>query len=196
MDISTLPAVIGFTFVATMTPGPNNIMVLASGVNFGFQKTVPHLMGIVLGFSFMIVVAGAGVMTLFLEFPFLRSVFEFVSAVYLVILAWKIACAPALRIAMAVGSPLSFLQAAAFQWVNPKAWAMGMSAITLYAPSHSFVSLLLIAIFFIIVGLPAISIWALSGRMLRDFLSDQVRHRAFNACMAIFLVASLYPLIF
>lgn len=196
MDTTIIPAVAGFALVAAFTPGPNNIMVMTSGANFGFRPTTPHLLGIVIGFLFMIVLAGLGLMALFEAFPALNIALKAASIIYLLFLAWKIANAAPPETEAQAGRPLTFLQGAAFQWVNPKAWAMGLTAITLYAPDHSFASVALIAIAFTVVGLPAISLWALMGIALRQFLSNRARLRAFNFAMAFLLVASLYPALF
>lgn len=193
MDISIIPAVAGFALVATITPGPNNIMVMTSGANFGFRPTTPHLLGIVIGFLFMVMLAGLGLMALFDSFPALNFVLKTASIIYLLFLAWKIANATPPEAEAETGRPLTFLQGAAFQWVNPKAWAMGLTAITLYAPDHSLASVAVIAIAFTAIGLPAISLWAVMGIALRQFLSNRVRLRTFNFAMAFLLVASLYP---
>lgn len=196
MDTTIIPAVAGFAIVATITPGPNNIMVMTSGANFGFRLTTPHLLGIVVGFLLMIVLAGVGLMALFDIFPALNITLKIASVVYMLFLAWKIATAEPPEADKRAGKPLTFLQGAAFQWVNPKAWAMGLTAISLYAPDHSFASITLIAIAFTAIGLPAISLWALMGIGLRRLLSNPVRLRTFNFAMAFLLVASLYPALF
>ncbi len=193
MDISVIPVVARFSLVATITPGPNNIMVMTSGANFGFRQTTPHLLGIVIGFLFMIVLAGLGLMALFDRFPALNFALKTASIIYLLFLAWKIANSTPPEDEAETGRPLTFLQGAAFQWVNPKAWAMGLTAITLYAPDQSLVSVALIAIAFTVIGLPAISLWAVMGVSLRQFLSNRFRLRTFNFVMAFLLVASIYP---
>ena len=193
MDISVITAVAGFSLVATITPGPNNIMVMTSGANFGFRQTTPHLLGIVIGFLFMIVLAGLGLIALFDRFPALNVALKTASIIYLLFLAWKIANSTTPKGAAETGRQLTFLQGAAFQWVNPKAWAMGLTAITLYAPDQSLASVTLIAIAFTVIGLPAISLRAVMGISLRQFLSNRFRLRMFNFVMAFLLVASIYP---
>lgn len=195
MTSTVLLALLGFAFAATITPGPNNLMLMASGANFGFQRTLPHMMGILVGFSMMIFLVGMGLMALFDVLPGLHVVLKVVSIAYLLWLAWKIATAPPPEKAEIEGRPLTFLQAAAFQWVNPKAWAMGLSAITLYAPDRSFVSIAIVAGAFAFVCFPANSVWAWVGTMVRRWLSNARRLRAFNVTMALLLISSLYPVL-
>ena len=195
MNFSTLAALLGFALVTTATPGPNNLMLMASGANFGFRRTVPHMIGIVGGLTVLTLMAGVGLMALFDAFPLLRNILEVLSIGYLLWLAWKIATAAPLKDTATGGQPMTFWQAAAFQWVNPKAWAMGLSAITLYAPDRSLLAIMLVAAAFALVCFPAISIWAWLGTVVRHWLSSGRRRRAFNIAMAVLLVASLYPVL-
>ncbi|MEO1853434.1 LysE family translocator [Chromohalobacter sp.] len=195
MNFSTLAALLGFALVTTATPGPNNLMLMASGANFGFRRTVPHMIGIVGGLTVLTLMAGVGLMALFDAFPLLRNILEVLSIGYLLWLAWKIATAAPLKDTATGGQPMTFWQAAAFQWVNPKAWAMGLSAITLYAPDRSLLAIMLVAAAFALVCFPAISIWAWLGTVVRHWLSSDRRRRAFNIAMAVLLVASLYPVL-
>lgn len=195
MNFPTLAALLGFALVTTATPGPNNLILMASGANFGFRRTVPHMIGIVGGLTVLTLMAGIGLMALFEAFPLLRNVLEVISIGYLLWLAWKVATAAPLKDTATGGQPMTFWQAAAFQWVNPKAWAMGLSAITLYAPDRSLLSIMLVAAAFALVCFPAISIWAWLGTVVRQWLSSARRRRAFNIAMAALLVASLYPVL-
>ena len=195
MSSAVLTALLGFAFVTTVTPGPNNLMLMASGANFGFRRTVPHMLGILGGVSAMTLVVGAGLMALFDAFPVLHTLLKVVSAGYLLWLAFKVATAAPLEDRAASGRPMTVLQAAAFQWVNPKAWAMVLSAVTLYAPDRSLASVAVVAAAFAIVCFPAISIWAWLGTVVRQWLSSTTRLRAFNISMAALLVASLYPVL-
>lgn len=196
MDMTLVPAIAGFALVATITPGPNNIMIMASGLNFGFRQTAPFMFGVLLGFLFMILLSGAGLMTLFDIFPALTLVLKTASVAYILFLAWKIATSAVPEADARVSQPLTFLQGAAFQWVNPKAWAMGFTAISLYAPDHSFMSIALIGVAFTVIGMPALSLWAVTGIGLRRFLSNTFRLRIFNFIMALLLIAALYPAVF
>ena len=195
MTFSVIVALAAFAFVTTVTPGPNNLMLLASGANFGFKKTLPHMVGIVVGLSALTLVVGGGLMALFEAYPILNTWLSIISAAYLLWLAWKIATAAPLKENDGKGKPMTLLQAAAFQWVNPKAWAMGLSAITLYAPNKTLVSVLIVASVFAVVSFPAISVWAWLGIVVRQWLNSHTRYRVFNISMALLLIASLYPVL-
>lgn len=195
MSFAILTALLGFAFVATVTPGPNNLMLMASGANFGFRRTLPHMLGIVGGVSVMAFLVGAGLMALFDILPALNLVLKVVSVGYLLWLAFKIATAAPVEERDADSSPMTFLQAATFQWVNPKAWAMCLSAITLYAPDRSLLSVAIVAGAFALVSFPAISVWAWLGTVVRQWLSNATRLRVFNITMSALLVASLYPVL-
>ena len=195
MSFAILTALLGFAFVATVTPGPNNLMLMASGANFGFRRTLPHMLGIVGGVSFMALLVGAGLMALFDAVPALNLVLKLVSVGYLLWLAFKIATAAPVEERDADSRPMTFLQAAIFQSVNPKAWAMCLSAITLYAPDRSLLSVAIVAGAFALVSFPAISVWAWFGTVVRQWLSNATRLRIFNITMAALLVAALYPVL-
>lgn len=195
MTLAVLIALLGFAFVTTVTPGPNNVMLMASGANFGFRRTVPHMLGIAGGVSVMAFLVGMGLMAVFQAFPVLGVVLKVLSVAYLLWLAFKIATAAPLKDRAANARPMSIVEAAAFQWVNPKAWAMCLSAVTLYAPDRTVLSVTIVAGAFALVSLPAISIWAWLGTVIRQWLSNTARLRVFNAVMAALLVASLYPLL-
>lgn len=196
MNQTTLAALAAFALVSSITPGPNNMMLMASGANFGLRRTVPHALGVGIGFTLMIVLVGLGLMGLFDIFPILNTVLKFVSVVYLLWLAWKIANAPAPDTETgARGKPMTFVQAMLFQWVNPKAWSMALTAIALYAPDRNLAAVLLVAVIFGLINLPSTSLWAVMGQMLRGWLSSPGRLRAFNWTMATLLVGSLALLI-
>jgi threonine/homoserine/homoserine lactone efflux protein len=195
MTLAILTALLGFAFVATVTPGPNNLMLMASGANFGFRRTLPHMLGITGGVSFMALFIGAGLMALFDAVPALNLVLKVLSVGYLLWLALKIATAAPIEERGSDNRPMTFVQAATFQWVNPKAWAMCLSAITLYAPDRSLLSVIIVAGAFALVCFPAISIWAWLGTVVRQWLSNAARLRIFNLTMAALLVASLYPVL-
>ncbi|MCL1124611.1 LysE family translocator [Shewanella surugensis] len=196
MDYNLLGAFITFAFVSTITPGPNNIMLASSGANFGFQRTIPHMLGIGLGFSFMVILVGMGLIQVFDFYPTSYSILKAVSLAYLVYLAYKIATTQDAKENKAQTKPLSFLQAASFQWINPKAWTMALTAISVYAPSHSFNAIVLCAGIFALVNLPSVSFWTFMGQKSRQLLSNPARLRAFNIIMAGLLIASIYPLLF
>lgn len=195
MTYDILLALIAFAFVSSITPGPNNLMLMASGANFGFRRTVPHMLGIGLGFTFMVVLVGAGLIQVFNRFPISYTLLKIVSVLYLLYLAWKIAHAAPAKGREAAGTPMTFLQAAAFQWVNPKAWAMALTAITAYAPGHTLTVILIVAFVFGAINLPSVSVWTVLGQQMARILTNPRRLLVFNWTMAGLLVASLYPVL-
>lgn len=196
MTFELFAALATYAFVTSVTPGPNNIMLLASGVNFGLRRTVPHMLGIALGHAFMVFVVGVGLVGVFITYPPARTALTVVSVVYMLWLAWKIASAAPPDGATPNARPLTFLQAAAFQWVNPKAWIMSLGAVTLYAPGQEWLSVAWVAAVFVMVNFPSVSVWALAGVVLRRLLTRPKLLRAFNYTMAALLIASLYPALF
>ena len=195
MMLETLPALALFAFVTSVTPGPNNLMLMASGANFGFRRTVPHMLGVGLGFVLMTFLVGIGLAGLFQTYPLAVTVLEGVSVVYMLWLAWKIAHAAAPRDRQAGGTPMTFLQAAAFQWVNPKAWAMALTAVTVHAPDRSLWAVALVAVIFGAINPPSVSLWTLIGQQLRRVLTNARRLTLFNWTMAGLLVLSLAPVL-
>ncbi len=195
MTHETLAALVLFAFVSSITPGPNNLMLMASGANFGFWRSVPHMLGIGLGFTFMIVMVGAGLMRLFDAFPASYTALKTGSVVYLLWLAWKIAHAAPVAEGDAKGQPMRFLQAAAFQWVNPKAWAMALTAVSAYAPGQTGAAILVTAAIFGAINLPAVSSWTILGQQMARFLTNPRRLRLFNRTMAGLLLLSLFPVV-
>ncbi|MCK0172029.1 LysE family translocator [Aliiroseovarius sp. S1123] len=196
MTYDLLFALVAFAFVSSITPGPNNLMLMASGANFGFARTIPHMLGVALGFTLMVVLVGAGLMQLFDLYPVSYTVLKAGSVAYLLWLAWKIARASEPGTGTAGGTPMTFLQASAFQWVNPKAWAMALTAISAYAPSRDMGAVLLVAVIFGTVNLPSVSTWTVLGQKIRVILTNPARLRAFNITMALLLVATLFPVIY
>lgn len=195
MTFELLLALVAFALVSSITPGPNNLMLMASGANFGFRRTVPHMLGIGIGFGVMIVLVGLGLVRVFDAFPVMHLILTIVGIAYLLWLAWKIAHAAAPDTARAGARPFTFLQAALFQWVNPKAWQMALTAITLYAPDRSVAAILWVALVFAAINLPAVSTWTVLGQQMRRLLASPQRLRLFNRTMAALLVASLLPLV-
>jgi threonine/homoserine/homoserine lactone efflux protein len=193
--LETLPALALFAFVTSVTPGPNNLMLMASGANFGFRRTVPHMLGVSLGFVLMAFLVGVGLAGLFQTYPVAVTALEVVSVVYMLWLAWKIAHAAAPKDRQVGGTPMTFLQAAAFQWVNPKAWAMALTAVTVHAPDRSLWAVALVAVIFGAINLPSVSLWTLIGQQLRRVLTNTRRLTLFNWTMAGLLVLSLAPVL-
>ena len=184
-----------FAFVSSITPGPNNLMLMASGANFGFRRTIPHMLGVALGFVFMVLMVGVGLVQVFDAFPVSYTVLKVVSVLYLLWLAWKIANAGPAEASGDSGTPMTFVQAAAFQWVNPKAWAMALTAISAYTPEQTMTAILLVGVVFGAINLPSVGSWTVLGQQMARFLTNPRRLIAFNWTMAGLLVASLYPVI-
>ena len=196
MDIH--PSLILFAVTAAFTPGPNNIMIMASGLNYGPRASMPHLFGICFGFPSMFIAVGFGLGFLFETFSLLHEIIQVIGILYLVYLSWLIAsAAPTTLSDNNESKPLTFLQAALFQWVNPKAWIMGTSAIATYTTVGSDVSMqiLFIALVFFVMTFPSAGVWLLCGAALKRMLSDTRQHRIFNVIMALLLVASIAPIV-
>lgn len=199
MTAELFAALTAFALVSSITPGPNNLMLMTSGINFGVSRTVPHMLGVSFGFTLMIVLIGLGVMKVIEAVPGSTLVITVASGLYLLYMAWKIATtntSPAESgAAVAKSKPFTFLQAALFQWVNPKAWTMALTAISVYAPkSQGWIGVLVVAGVFGIVNLPSTGAWAVMGAKMRRFLGNPVRLKTFNIVAAALLVASLYPM--
>ena len=196
MAFEVLLALAGFSLVSSITPGPNNLMLLASGVNYGFWRSLPHMVGISGGFCFLLLCTGFGLGQLLETAPMLYTILKFAGASYLVFLAWKIANSGPLGKSDGSGKPFSFLEAAAFQWVNPKAWVMAVTSMTVYTnTANHTATVLMVAGIFTIINLPSIALWCGMGQGLRQFLADPARLKIFNVTMALLLIASLWPML-
>lgn len=191
-----------FAFVSSITPGPNNAMLFASGVNHGIRRTIPHLLGVTLGFTFMQLAVGLGVGMVFEAVPGLYSTLRALGVAYMLYLAWRIGTStpPARAEAassapQAAGRPMTFLEASAFQWVNPKAVMMCLTAASTYAPPDKpILGAFLVTGVFFVAGMPCVALWVLLGRVMRGLLQDRRRLRAFNWAMAVLLAASVAPM--
>lgn len=185
-----------FAAATVFSPGPNNLMLMTSGANFGVRRTLPHLAGVAYGFPLMILPVGLGAMQLFEAWPPAYMALKAVSVVYLLWLAWKIAHQSAPGEARGGARPLNFLQAAAFQWVNPKAWSMALGAITLYAASRDPVAVVWVSVTYAVIGTASAATWTVLGTGLRRWLSNPRRLRLFNRSMAVLLLAAMAPVLF
>jgi threonine/homoserine/homoserine lactone efflux protein len=197
MSADVFAALLVFAFVSSVTPGPNNFMLLASGVNFGFRRTIPHMFGIAGGFASLLLAVGFGLGALLAAFPPLNLALKIAGGAYLLYLAWRIATSRTLDAKEGRESrPMTFLEAAAFQWVNPKAWMMAVTAMAIYtSPQAPVVSIFLVALAFTLVNFPSVSVWAGFGVAMRGFLADPVRLKWFNIAMGLLLAASLWPML-
>jgi threonine/homoserine/homoserine lactone efflux protein len=197
MSHSLLLALIAFGAVMAFTPGPNNIMVLSSGLTYGFRRTLPHIAGIAIGISFMVAATGLGLGTIFIAWPILQTILKYAGIAYLIYLAWVIAMSgPVTPGQDNQAAPMTFWGAALFQWVNVKGWVMAIGIITAYSAVASFPWNIAVqaALMFLMGGLSSL-LWALFGTSLRPVLTSPKAVRAFNVVMAVLLLASLYPVL-
>lgn len=187
-----------FSFVTSITPGPNNIMLLASGINFGLKRTMPHAIGVSLGFFVMLLAVGIGIGALIKSSPIIYNILKYLGALYLLWLAWKTAISHSVeQNSNKQGSPLTLLEAALFQWINPKSWMMAISGITLYtSPQYPYISMLLVAIIFTLINFPCVAIWATLGHSLRERLKNPKILKLFNFIMGGLLALSAISVLF
>lgn len=190
-------AVILFAISSSVTPGPNNIMVMTSGVNFGVKKSVPLLSGICVGFALMLLLVGLGFGQLFELFPSLHLIIKCLGTAYLLYLAWLIARSSEISKGEEQGEPLGFMKGALFQWVNAKAWVVATGAIaaftTLGASYYS--QNLTIALTFLVVSFPCVGVWLMFGSMLKKVLKSDAHRKWFNYTMSLLLVLSVVPVV-
>jgi threonine/homoserine/homoserine lactone efflux protein len=188
-----------FPFLISMgfTPGPNNILVASSGVNFGFRATIPHILGITVGFPLMLLIVGLGLARIFIAVPLLHAALKYVCIAYMLYLAWRIAAASAMDEARKTSKPLTFLQGAAVQWVNGKGWVVALSLVTTYTVvDHTLpLQIAALAAICLVITMASVCCWTLFGSLLRNFLQTDSRRRWFNCSMAALLVASIVPVI-
>ncbi len=195
-----------FAFVSSITPGPNNLMLLTSGVHFGFKRSLPHMLGVSIGFGFMLIAVSLGFHQLLIRFPMALELMKWLGIAYLLWLAIKLGfdrtaiASDSHNSANATFKPMTFLGACAFQWINPKAWFMAVTACSAYSPSlldqpSPLTSALAIAAIFTAVNLPSVASWAWGGTKLRLRLANPKYLRRFNIAMALLLVTSTAPII-
>jgi threonine/homoserine/homoserine lactone efflux protein len=192
-----LLAFIGFAAATLFTPGPNNVMLMASGLNFGFRRTLPHMAGVTLGFSFLVGVMGLGLGAVFAAYPVLHAVLKYAGAAYLTYLAVVIALArPGGKDGPEGGRPMTFLEAALFQWVNVKGWVIAVGAITAYAAIAAYpLNVAALSILLFLIGVASSTTWVLLGTSLQSLVRSPRAVRTFNLVMAALLLASLYPVL-
>jgi len=193
-----LLSIISFAFATAMTPGPNNFMLLSSGLTFGYKKTLAHIVGVMVGFPVMIVAVGLGMGTVFEMYPALYDILKVVGITYLLWMAWKIATSSSsMGSDDEVKKPFTLLQAMLFQWVNPKAWVMVITAMGSFITSqeHAFLQVLVIAFTYLCIGFLSTNFWALGGVYLQKFISNTKSVKMFNRVMAVLIVLSVLPFV-
>ncbi len=196
MPLDLFVALVVFSFVMAFTPGPNNIMLAASGVNFGFAHTIPHMAGVTLGFAILLVGCAAGLGLVLVAVPSLQVVLKIAGAVYILWLAFKVATAHLSNDDRAPTRPFTFVQAVAFQWINPKAVVAALSAVAVYVrPGHERGDFSVMLGVLTMCTLGSVLTWTGFGVALRQLLRDPAQARLFNAVMALLLVASIVPMV-
>lgn len=190
-------ALLVFVAVTLITPGPNNAMLMTTGLNFGFRRGQPHLWGVALGFAVMVLAVGLGLGAVFAAYPAVYSVLKFLGAAYLLYLAWQIATAGPIDDAVTAGArPIGFVEAAAFQWFNPKGWVMAVGAVSAYAGVATFpFNVLVMSALFGGLGVISSATWLGFGTALKRLLKSPRAVRAVNIMMSLLLVASLWPIV-
>ena len=196
MSIQIFLSLMLFAITTSITPGPNNMMLLSSGVNFGFRRTIPHMIGIEVGFASLLVATGFGLGALLQALPLVYTVLKIAGGLYLLWIAWSIGMSRSLGDGKSTGAPMRFWAAAAFQWVNPKAWVMAVSSMAAFAnPDKLALTVAVVTFAFAVLAFPCQGVWAGFGSMMRDWLSHPARLKWFNVAMATLLVLSLWPML-
>ena len=189
MTLLNLFALISFAFVTSVTPGPNNLMLLASGANFGFRRTLPHMFGISAGMALLLACVLGGLGELFVRFPQLQLLLRIAGVGYLLWLSWKILRSPppSMQTVNDSARPFTWWQAVLFQFVNPKAWIMAITAVSSFtlAGQDYWTSGVVLIMVFAVVNLPSVSVWAGFGTLMQQLLSTAARQIYFNRVMAV-----------
>ena len=195
MNASAFYSLLVFTFVYSITPGPNNLLLAASGAAFGYRRSLPHMLGVSLGAALLLLVVGCGLCAVFERLPQLHAALKYLGAAYLVWLAWCIARSGKAGHHRAAHQPLRFWQGMALQWINPKTWVMAVGVAATYMPRDGYLAHLLLAGgLLILVSFPSISVWTLFGQCVAGTLRSPAAIHRFNRTMAGLLLLSLYPL--
>ncbi len=194
MNFSLLAGLFVFSIVSAFTPGPNNLIALATGANHGYRKTLPHILGVCLGFGIMLALMGAGLGALLQAYPLAFVILKYAALAYLLFLAWKIGTSKGFHEGAKQEKPMTFLGSAAFQWINPKAWVAAITVVTNFTePSAFWPSLILDGVINIVIAFCAVSSWTLFGTVVKRWLSSPGRLKVFNWSMAALLVLSIIP---
>ncbi|MGB3431484.1 LysE family translocator [Achromobacter sp.] len=196
MSIENLLALTVFAFVTSVSPGPSNVMLMTSGANFGFGRTLPQVLGITVGFTLLLLGVGLGLGALFQAWPLLSVALKIGGAAYLLYLAWRIALSRSISASQASTRPLTFMESALFQWINPKAWIVALASVAVYVDATApWASLAWMCLVFALVNLPSVSLWAGFGVALRGFLAQPGRLKWFNIAMGALLALTLWPML-
>ena len=180
------------------TPGPNNSILTASGIKFGFLKTIPNILGIPTGHSLQLILVCFGLGSLFLQFPYLLNVLKYIGASYLLYLAWKMFGSLNIKMTENKSAPLKYYEAVLFQFVNPKAWVICITAVSLFYPDQEniLVGTLFMVVISTIVNIPSISIWAFGGSIIRKYLNNHKFKKIVEWLLAILLIGTAISIIF
>lgn len=195
--MSIVLALILFAFSALATPGPNTLMIMLSSIRFGMKKTFAHYFGVCCGFPIMVIILGMGLKEVFTAYPVIHSIVKYVGAVYMLYLAWKIMRASSQIKEIEVGGkslkPMSFLQAVLFQWANPKAWVIAITAISTYTTigGSLYGQILLMALIFFVVNIPSLGVWYIGGRVIKKLIKNEKALQYFCVTMGVLLILSI-----
>lgn len=198
MSKQLIIAFIAFASAAAFTPGPNNVMLMTSGLNYGFQRSLHHLAGVTIGYSFLLAIVGLGLGAVFAAYPILQTILKYAGAVYLIYLAIVIAMSrPPDAGTAAQGKPMTFTGAALFQWINVKGWVIAVGSVSAYATIASYPwNMIILALIVCVITLGSSLTWLLFGTALQSLVRSPRAIRIFNVAMALLLIASLYPVLF
>ena len=197
MTLDLYAALLVFSAIMAFTPGPNNTILMASGIAHGFKRTLPAVIGVALGFPFLALCVGLGLGKLLEAVPGFHAFLKYGGALYLIWLAWKIASdKPSEADSGDAAKPLNFLQAMGFQWINPKAWIFAISAVADYTlPNQFWLGLAVVVGTLILTGITSASTWAAFGAAIKALLSDPRWFRPINIALAVLLLGSLVPML-
>jgi len=196
MSLSLYLAFCVYAVVTSVTPGPNNFMALASGVNFGVLKTIPLVLGICFGFTFMFLLIALGINAIFVQFPIIIPVLKVIGSAYILYLAYLIACSGQFNAKQGQSEKvLGFWKGAIFQWINPKSWIVLLGAVTAYTSAQtSTAEIMIIGLSYGGIGIPCVLVWAVIGHQLANYLNQGNRIIIFNRVMGLLLAVSLIPI--
>lgn len=196
--MENLISVLLFAISTTLTPGPNNVMLMNSGLNYGFKRSIPHLLGVAIGFPIMFIILALGFGAIFMKYAIIKTILKILGSAYLLYLSYKILFSENQQESANLDAmPFTFMGAVLFQWVNPKAWLMAISAISLYSLSANyFTSAGLMGFLFFLVCIPCAGAWLWMGNNIKQYLKTDLHAHIFNFCMSAALVASVAMIIF